>query len=504
MLTRFLRLRPTKFSGTTDPMVANDWLRSVNKDFVTVGCTDAEKIRFAAHLLEGPAATWWDNFQITTPIDEVTWAIFEDGFRTAHISSGVMNLKKEFHNLKQRHRGVAEYIEEFNYLARYALDEVDTDAKRKEKFLEGLNDELNLQLSVAYVPTYQSLCDKAAILESKMKQVESRKRKHSDKHSSGLSHKRSHYDDSGSSGSHKHEKFNKHHNHNRYHDNKHHHSHDNDKYKNHKSGYKSHHSGNGSGSGSQPVKKDLSQVECFKCKNMGHYANECLEKKVEGPNKPNPFKKGQVNHINVEEIYEEPDAVAGKFKLNSGPAFVLFDTGASHSFISRAFVERNEIPVETIRCPIKVSSPGGEMIVNSGCHDLVIEFGKYKFPVNLIILNSQGLDVILGMDWMTKHKGMIDCANHTVSLTTPENKRIRFKTNFEAKRSRLNSLKGVSLDSVPIVSEYPDVFPEELPGMPPDRDVEFLIDLLPRSGPIAKRPYKMSVDDLKELKKQLG
>src|SRR3954467_15176049 len=77
MLTRFLRLRPAKFSGTTDPMVANDWLRSVNKDLVIVGCTDDEKVRFAAHLLEGPAATWWDNFQITTLIADVTWAIFE-------------------------------------------------------------------------------------------------------------------------------------------------------------------------------------------------------------------------------------------------------------------------------------------------------------------------------------------------------------------------------------------------------------------------------------------
>src|SRR3954463_457116 len=444
MLTWFLRLRPAKFSGTTDPIVSNDWLRSMNKDLVTVGCTDEEKVRFAAYLLEGPAATWWDNFQITTPLEDVTWSIFEDGFRIAHMSSGLMNLKKkEFHNLKQHHLSVAEYIEEFNNLERYAPDEVDTDAKIKEKFLEGLNDELNLQLAVAYVPTYQSLCDKAAILENKIKQVESRKRKHSDKHSSGSSHKRSHYDDSGNSGSHKHGKFNKHHNHNR-HDNKHHRSHDNDKYKNHKGGYKSHHSGNGSGSGSQPVKKDLSQVECFKCKKMGHYANECLEKKVEGPNKPNPFQKGQVNHINVEEIYEEPDAVAGKFKLNSVPAFVLFDTGASHSFISRAFVEINELPVETIGCPIKVSSPDGEMIVNSGCHDLVIEFGKYKFPVNLIILNSQGLDVILGMDWMTKHKGLLDCANHTVTLTTPDNKRIRFKTSFGAKRSMLNSLKGLA------------------------------------------------------------
>src|SRR3954470_2159060 len=144
------------------------------------------------------------------------------------------------------------------------------------------------------------------------------------------------------------------------------------------------------------------------------------------------------------------------------------------------------------------------MIVNSGCHDLVTEFGKYKFPVNLIFLDSQGLDVILGMDWMTKYEGVLDCANRTVTLTTPDKKRIRFKSNFESKGSKLNSLKGVSIDSVLIVREYPDVFPEEWTGMPPDRDVEFLIDLLPGSGPIAKRPYKMSVYELKELKKHLG
>src|SRR3954468_11153458 len=126
MLTRFLRLRLAKFSGTTDPMVANDWLRSVNKDLVTVGCTDAEKVRFVAHLLEGPTASWWDTFQITHPLDTVTWAMFEDGFKTNHVSSGVLSLKrKEFHNLRQTNRTVAEYIEEFNNLSRYAPEDVD-------------------------------------------------------------------------------------------------------------------------------------------------------------------------------------------------------------------------------------------------------------------------------------------------------------------------------------------------------------------------------------------
>ena len=139
----------------------------------------------------------------------------EEGFRTHHISSGVMSLKKkEFHNLRQNHRSVAEYIDAFNDLARYAPDDVDMDVKRKDKFLDGLNDELSIQLSIAYLPTYQSLCDKATVLESKMKQAENRKRKHNfDKYGSGPPHKiRSYGEGSGSSGFHKHGNNNHHHN----------------------------------------------------------------------------------------------------------------------------------------------------------------------------------------------------------------------------------------------------------------------------------------------------
>ena len=133
-----------------------------------------------------------------------------------HISYGIMGLKKkEFHNLKQRPRSIPEYIEEFNNLSRYAPDDVDTDAKRKEKFLDGLNDEIAIELSVAYVPAYQSLCDKATILENKMKLVEGRKRKHHfDKFGSGSPHKRPHGEGSGSSGFHKNGNHNNHRNNN--------------------------------------------------------------------------------------------------------------------------------------------------------------------------------------------------------------------------------------------------------------------------------------------------
>ena len=72
-------------------------------------------------------------------------------------------------------------------------------------------------------------------------------------------------------------------------------------------------------------------MTCYKCKKTGHYATDCPEKKADENSKPNPFQKGQVNHINVEEVHDEPDDVIGKFLLNSFPTLVLFDTGASHS-----------------------------------------------------------------------------------------------------------------------------------------------------------------------------
>jgi hypothetical protein len=90
----------------------------------------------------------------------------------------------------------------------------------------------------------------------------------------------------------------------------------------------------------------------------------------------------------VEEIYDEPDAVYGTFQLSDFSALVLFDTGASHSFISRVFVDRNKIPTRTIDRPIKISSPGGELVAAFGCRDLTIGIRKYQFPAHLIVLES--------------------------------------------------------------------------------------------------------------------
>ena len=114
-----------------------------------------------------------------------------------------------------------------------------------------------------------------------------------------------------------------------------------------------------------PAKKDLSHITCFKCGKNGHYTTECSEAKNGNGNgssgkKPNPFNREQVNHISVEEVEAQPDAVIGKFLVKSFTAIVLFDTGASHSYISRGFVDKYKLPTNILRTPMLVSSPGAE------------------------------------------------------------------------------------------------------------------------------------------------
>ena len=107
------------FSSSTEPIVADDWLCKIGRELTTVGCIDAEKVHFAAHQLDGPAASWWENYTTTFPIANITWDQFQQAFCTAHVSTRAMNMKKrEFRNLRQGNRTVAQYVDEFSkYLA---------------------------------------------------------------------------------------------------------------------------------------------------------------------------------------------------------------------------------------------------------------------------------------------------------------------------------------------------------------------------------------------------
>jgi hypothetical protein len=124
-------------------------------------------------------------------------------------------------------------------------------------------------------------------------------------------------------------------------------------------------------------------------------------------------------------------------------------------------------------------------------------------------LESKGIDVILGMDWLSKRKVLIDCAKKSVKLTAPEGKELEFviesivTAKGVANCAKVNQPDASQGSEVSVVNEFPDDFPEELPGMPPDRDIEFVIDYKPGTAPIYKTPYRITTPELAKLKEHI-
>ena len=112
--------------------------------------------------------------------------------------------------------------------------------------------------------------------------------------------------------------------------------------------------------------------------------------------------------------------------------------------------------------------------------------------------------MILGMDWLPMQDGTMDCARGAISLINSLGEEMEYVASLPlVEEGSLNQMKGTPIEEIRVVSEFPNVFLADLPGMPLDLDIEFLIDLLPRTSPISKRPYRMAVNELEELKKQL-
>jgi hypothetical protein len=134
-----------------------------------------------------------------------------------------------------------------------------------------------------------------------------------------------------------------------------------------------------------------------------------------------------------------------------------------------------------------VQITGSVVKTKENCVDVPVVIQGVPFKANLIILGTKGLDVVLGMDWMSKYQGHIDCAQKAISMTNSEGVQIEHIATMPSRQAYYKkSVSGPTLDQVPVVCEYPDVFLEELPGMPPDRDIQFVIELIPRTAPIAQ------------------
>jgi len=131
-----------------------------------------------------------------------------------------------------------------------------------------------------------------------------------------------------------------------------------------------------------------------------------------------------VNHVTAKSAAEAPNVVIGTFMVNSYPAMVLFDTGATHSFISKSFAKQHRIPVSCMRTAMIVTSPGGQIHTCSICSRVSIVIKGAEFRTGLIVIDSSGIDVILGMETLTRWGVRIDCAQRTVRLSASDGQEV--------------------------------------------------------------------------------
>ena len=216
----------------------------------------------------------------------------------------------------------------------------------------------------------------------------------------------------------------------------------------------------------------------------------------------------------------EPSVVRGTIPFLCTWALVLFDTGASRSFISARFARMLELHVESLDEPILVDTPGEHTFcIDRVCRRCVLRISDEDFEFDFVVFGMLSFDIILGIDWLSTFHAMIDCKKRRVLLRTVVGVEVKFQGEpdipFSFLRSARKSLTAMlasltivdedasDLGSIQVVCDFPDVFPEEVSGLPPEREIEFAIDLVSGTRPIAMTPYRTAPKEEKALREQI-
>ncbi|KAI3746498.1 hypothetical protein L6452_08932 [Arctium lappa] len=224
--------------------------------------------------------------------------------------------------------------------------------------------------------------------------------------------------------------------------------------------------------------------------------------------------------MKADEAKASIDMVSGTFLLNSVPAHVLFDSGASFSFISESFRQKLSMPTNSLENALVVDiTNDSQVLIHDVLRECTLGIEGKEFPINLMSMVISGFDVVVGMNWLANNHAETVYSKKLFRLHIPSGdvvvvygeKRKGDVAIITMPKARKCLVKGCpsflayvidaklekkKLEDVKLAREFPDVFPDDFPGLPPDRQVEFRIHLIPGEAPISWAPYRLAPSEM--------
>ncbi|XP_027066637.2 uncharacterized protein [Coffea arabica] len=544
-LERFQKFSPPKFLGGPDPDMAERWLEKMIDIFAALHYSEERQVTFAIFQLEGAACSWWNVIRLKWELEQTprTWVNFMREFNAKNFPPLVQEKKEdEFFRLRQGTQTVAEYESQFTRLSMFAPELILTEQMRVRHFIQGLNVKIQKDLAVAQINTFSEAVEKDLRVENARLQI-----RNFQVNKRGFSASSLTQGDKSTP-----PKFGR--------------GAGGGSLPGMSQGTPPRGGQTGRGqqrSVSQGSSAAVSRGPCGFCGKPNHTEDNCWRKernclrcgsaehqiancpvlprearvttqssktnsrqsKVEGTK---PKVPARVYSLEPHQVPDSSEVVEGTIPVFCRPARILIDPDATHSFVNPEFMCGNDIQPVSLPYDLEVSTPMGDkcLITSMMYVNCEIWVGERKLLGNLISLAIKGYDVILGMDWLGKCSAQLDCKRKVVEFRIPGETTLRLDVRGSLASSALISgirvrkllsrgaqeflvflintpTDKLKVENVPVVGEYPDVFPNELVTLPPEREIEFKIDLLPRTSPISKTSYRMAPAKLKELKLQL-
>jgi hypothetical protein len=447
-------------------------------------------------MLAEEAEFWWENARqrLEGAGNVITWEIFREEFLGKYFPADVRNKKAiEFLELKQGNMTVAEYAAKFEELSRFCpyINAADVEVSKCLKFENGLRLEIKQFIGYQQIRQFSSLVTACRIYEDDSKKRTNHYKIASERRSreQGRSKPYSVPADKGKQ-----------------------------KLQHNGTSEKETSEGNNRpplrcfscGAEGHRASECKEGVKCFNCNELGHISTNCPKpKKVQNG--------GKVFALSGTDVPSSDTLIRGTCFINNFPLIAIIDTGATHSFISLDCVKRLNLVVTSMSGSMKIDTPAsGSVTTTLVCRNCPLSIYGRNFGMELVCLPLSQLDVILGMNWLEFNRVYINCFTKTVLFPEPEEER---NSKFVTAGEIMTSLKedaqlfmmfaSLKLESEPkafdqlVVCDFPEVFPEDISDLPPEREVEFSIDLVPGTRPVSMAPYRMSTTELGELKKQL-